>query len=123
MTREILNSYENRNNVTKITSDEGRVSYLTQSTNFINEANATGACKLNTVENEKKHALFLFNAADAEVGRYYLCQSLQGKTPVEIADLKHNLVIFESFNTEDNSWVPCITLSSQTNLSQSAVSF
>ena len=123
MTRENINDFKGRNNVSKLTSDDGRVSYLTQSTNFINEANATGACKLNTVENEKKHALFLFNAADAEVGRYYLCQSLQGKTPAEIAELKHNLVIFESFNTEDNSWVPCITLSSQTNLSQSAVRF
>ena len=123
MTRENISSYQGENNVTKITSDNGSVSYLTQSVSFGDEAYATGACKLNTVENEKKHVLFLFNSADAEVGRYYLGKKLQGKTPQELVEMKHALCFFKSFNPESQSWVPCVGLSSQEDLSKSAVAF
>ena len=123
MTRETLNSFENRNNVTKITSDNGSVSYLTQSVSFGDETNALGACKLNTVENEKKHVLFLFNAGDAEVGRYYLGKKLQGMSPAELVEKKHNLCFFESFNPETKSWVPCVGMSNQEGLAKTAASF
>ena len=123
MTRENISSYQGENNVTKITSDNGSMSYLTQSVSFGDEAYATGACKLNTVENEKKHVLFLFNSADAEVGRYYLGKKLQGKTPQELVEMKHALCFFKSFNPESQSWVPCVGLSSQEDLSKSAVAF
>ena len=123
MTRENLNSYQGENNVTKITSDNGSVSYLTQSVSFSDAAYSTGACKLNTVENEKKHVLFLFNAGDAEVGRFYLGKKLQGKTPAQLAEMKHQLCIFKSYNPNTDSWVPCVGLSSQEDLSKSAVSF
>lgn len=123
MTRETLNSFENKNNVTKITSDNGSVSYLTQSVSFGDETNAKGACKLNTVENEKKHVLFLFNAGDAEVGRYYLGKKLQGMSPAELVEKKHNLCFFESYNPETKSWVPCVGLSTQEDLTKSAVAF
>ena len=123
MTRENLKSFENRNNVTKITNDEGSVSYLTQSVTFGDEVYAKGACKLNTVENEKKHVLFLFNDADAEVGRYYLGKKLQGMTPAELVEKKHVLCFFESFNPETQAWVPCVGLSQAEDLTKSAVSF
>ena len=123
MTREMLNSFENRNNVTKITSDNGTVSYLTQSVTFGDETNAKGACKLNTVETEKKHVLFLFNAGDAEVGRYYLGQKLQGKTPNELVEMKHTLCFFESYNPATKVWIPCVGMSSQEDLAKSAASF
>ena len=123
MTRESLNSFNGENNVTKITSDNGSVSYLTQSVSFGDEAYQTGACKLNTVENEKKHVLFLFNSADAEVGRYYLGKKLQGKTPKELVEMKHMLCFFRSFNPETQAWVPCVGLSTQEDLTKSAVSF
>ena len=123
MTRETLNSFENKNNVTKITSDEGSVSYLTQSVSFGDETNARGACKLNTVENEKKHVLFLFNAGDAEVGRYYLGKKLQGMSPAELVEKKHNLCFFESFNPETKAWVPCVGMSNQEDLAKTAASF
>ena len=123
MTRETLNSFENKNNVTKITSDNGSISYLTQSVSFGDETNAKGACKLNTVENEKKHVLFLFNAGDAEVGRYYLGKKLQGQSPAELVEKKHNLCFFESFNPETKSWVPCVGLSNQEDLAKTAASF
>ena len=123
MTRENINSYQGENNVTKITSDNGSVSYLTQSVSFGDEAYQTGACKLNTVENEKKHVLFLFNSADAEVGRYYLGKKLQGKTPKELVEMKHMLCFFRSFNPETQAWVPCVGLSTQEDLTKSAVSF
>ena len=123
MTRETLSSYNGQNNVTKITADNGSVSYLTQSVSFSEEAYATGATKLNTVENETKHVLFLFNSADVEVGRYYLGKKLQGLTPAELAEKKHCLCIFKSFNPKTESWVPCVGLSSQEDLSKSAVSF
>jgi len=123
MTRETLNTFEGQNNVTKITSDNGSVSYLTQSTSFAEEAYATGACKLNTVETEKKHVLFLFNSADVEVGRYYLGKKLQGLSPAEIAQKKSNLCVFKSYNPDAKAWVPCVGLSMQENLSVKAVSF
>ena len=123
MTRENLASFENRNNVTKITSDNGSISYLTQSVSFGDETFARGACKLNTVENEKKHVLFLFNSDDAEVGRYYLGKKLQGLTPSELVDKKHALCFFESFNPETKAWVPCVGLSNQEDLAKSAASF
>ena len=123
MTRENLNSYQGENNVTKITSDDGKVSYLTQSISFGDETYQTGACKLNTVENEKKHVLFLFNSADAEVGRYYLGKKLQGMAPAELVEKKHCLCFFKSFNPDTQSWVPCVGLSNSENLAEKAVSF
>ena len=123
MTRETVNNFNGRDNVTKITSDNGSVSYLTQSVSFGDETYAKGACKLNTVENEKKHVLFLFNSADAEVGRYYLSKKLQGQTPEQLVEKKHALCFFESFNPETQSWVPCVGLSTQEDLAKSAASF
>ena len=123
MTRENLSSYQGLNNVTKVTSDNGAVSYLTQSSTFADETNRLAACKLNTVENEKKHVLFLFNAGDAEVGRYYLGKKLQGMSPAELVEKKHNLCFFESFNPETKSWVPCVGLSQAEDLTKSAVAF
>lgn len=122
MQRETVNNFKGESNVTKITSDNGSVSYLTQSVSLSEEAYVIGATKLNTVETEKKHVLFLFNSADAEVGRYYLGKKLQGKTPAQLAEIKHSLVIFKSFNPQTESWVPCVGLSTQEDLSRSAVS-
>lgn len=123
MVREILNEFNGENNVTKIKADNGSVSYLTPSVSFNDAAYAKGACKLNTVENEKKHVLFLFNADDAEVGRFYLGKKLQGKTPSQIVELKHQLYIFKSFNATTENWVPCIGLFTQESLSKTAVTF
>ena len=123
MTRENISNFQGIDNVTKVTSDNGSISYLSQSVSFADEAYATGACKLNTVENEKKHVLFLFNSANAEVGRYYLGKKLQGLTPDAIAQKESNLVVFKSWNPETNSWVPCVGLSTQEDLSAKAVSF
>jgi hypothetical protein len=131
MTREILSSYQGENNVTKVTGDNGSISYLTQSISFAEEANATGASKLNTVENEKKHVLFMFNSADAETGRYYLGKKLQGMTPDELVEKRHMLCFFKSWNPNVTNaegkviggWVPCVGLSSQESLAAKAVSF
>ena len=123
MTRENLKEFEKKSNVTKITSDNGSVSYLTSSSTFADETNRLGACKLNTVENEKKHVLFLFNSADAEVGRYYLGSKLQGKTPAELVAMKKELCFFLSYNPNTKQWVPCVGKGSGDNLASSAVSF
>ena len=122
MTRENLSNYQGVNNVTKITSDNGSVSYLTASTAFADEKNRIGAAKLNTVENEKKHVLFLFNSEDAEVGRYYLGKKLQGKSPAELAEMKHMLCFFKSYNPNTNEWVPCVGLGNGDSLATKAVS-
>lgn len=113
MKTEILNQFQGRYNVRHIVNDNGIESWLTQDVSFGDEAFAKGACKLNTVENETKHVLFLFNSDDAEVGRYYLGKNLQGKTPSELVEIKKDLVFFESWNPEDKSWVPCVKLSSE----------
>lgn len=123
MTRELIPSFENENNVTKVTSDNGSISYLTASSSFSDEAYRVGACKLNTVETDKKHVLFLFNEANAEVGRYYLGKKLQGKKPETLATMVHTLCIFKSYNPNTQSWVPCVGLAAQEDLSTKAVSF
>ena len=89
---------------------------------FADEKNRLGATKLNTVENEKKHVLFLFNSEDAEVGRYYLGKKLQGKTPAELAEMKHMLCFFKSYNPKTNEWVPCVGLGNGDSLATKAVS-
>ena len=106
---EILSYFQGKENVRHIISDNGNVSWLTQERSFADEAYAKGACKLNTLENETKHVLFLFNQNDEEVGRYYLGKKLQGKTPEQLVEIKHGLVFFESWNPETKKWVPCVT--------------
>ena len=110
MNRELLDQFEGKKNVIKIISDKGTVTYLTQSRSFDDETSAIGATKLNTIDNEKKHILFLFDSNDNEVGRYYLGKHLHGKTPSELLELKDNLAFFESFNPETRKWVPCVGL-------------
>lgn len=85
---------------------------MTQATSFSDEAYRTGACKLNTVETEKKHVLFLFNDKNQEVGRYYLGKKLQGKSQKELVQIVGSLCLFESWNPKSESGVPCFGLSS-----------
>nr|MCR4716902.1 hypothetical protein [Lachnospiraceae bacterium] len=122
MKREILEQFQGRENVTHIISDNGTEYYLTQSHSFGDEAYFKGASSLNTVENEKKHVLFLFNDKDEEVGRYYIGKKLQGKTPSELVALKDSLVIFETWNPESKSWVPCVGIQPSIQFAQPSVS-
>ena len=108
MKRETIEQFQGKVNVIHIINDSGVESYLTQSHSFMDEAYSKGACKLNTVENETKHVLFLFNDKGQEVGRYYIGKKLQGKTPEELAELKHSIVVFESYNLRTKQWVPCV---------------
>lgn len=110
MQKEFLDSFEGKKNVWHIISDNGTESWLTQQVSFADETCAKGACKLNTVENETKHVLFLFNDRNEEVGRYYIGKKLQGKSPNELVQLKDQMCFFESWNPSTNSWVPCISL-------------
>jgi hypothetical protein len=123
MTREIISTFEGKDNVTKITADNGSVSYLTASVTFTALADSEGAVGLNTFESPTKHVLFLFNDRGIETSRHYLGKKLQGKTPAEIAAIKHNLCCFESFNPDTKSWVPCIGYTSQEDLSKTMVRF
>ena len=123
MTRDTLPTFESKNNVSHIISDNGSESWLTSSSTFADETNRLGACKLNTVENEKKHVLFLFNSKDAEVARYYLGKKLQGKTPQELVEMKHSLCFFQSWNPKTRQWVPCVGVGTGDTLASSAVGF
>lgn len=123
MTRETLSTFESKNNVSHIISDNGSESWLTSSSTFADETNRLGACKLNTVENEKKHVLFLFNSNNAEVARYYLGKKLQGKTPAELVEMRHSLCFFQSWNPSTREWVPCVGEGKGDNLASSAVGF
>ena len=108
MKQEILTQFQGRNNVRHIVNDNGVESWITQEISFGDETFVKGACKLNTVENKSKHVLFLFNSDDEEVGRYYICKNLQGKTPAELVGMKHELCFFEIWNSETKTWVPCV---------------
>lgn len=112
MRKEILFQFQGKEDVIHIVSDNGTESYLTQIRSFGDEVCAKGASSLNTIENEKKHVLFLFNDKDEEVGRYYLGKKLQGKTPSELVELKDSLAYFETWNPKSKTWVPCVGFSS-----------
>ena len=121
MKTEILNLFQGRCNVRHHINDNGVESWLTQEISFGDETFAKGACKLNTVENETKHVLFLFNSDDAEVGRYYMGKILQGKTPSELVVIKSDLVFFESWNPKSKTWIPCVGLSLKSENSQTSL--
>ena len=110
MQKGFLDSFEGKKNVWHIISDNGTESWLTQEISFVDETYAKGACKLNTLENQTKHVLFLFNNKDEEVGRYYIGKKLQGKTPEQITELKDQIRFFESWNPKTHKWVPCVGL-------------
>lgn len=126
MKKEIIDRFEGKQNVFHIISDNGTESYLTQSRSFADEAYNLGATKLNTVENEKKHVLFLFDSNDMEVGRYYIGKKLQGQTPAQFVEQKDRLAFFETWNPESRSWVPCVGITNNNPLKEvasKAVSF
>ena len=121
MKREIIDLFEGKQNVTHVIYDNGAESYLTQSRSFAEEAYNLGATKLNTVENEKKHVLFLFNSKDEEVGRYYLGKSLQGMTPEQLVELKECIIFLESWNPDTKTWVPCVGFKKTNQFVQSPI--
>jgi hypothetical protein len=107
--KETLDQFQGKEYVRHIISPSGTESWLTDDRSFIKEANDIGASKINTVENDKKHVLFLFNNSNIEVGRYYMGKKLQGQTPEQIEEQKLNLTIFDSWNPATKQWVPCIS--------------
>ena len=120
--KETLGHYQGRENVIHRVLDNGVECWFTQERKFVDEAYYTGACKLNTVENEKKHVLFLFDSSDKEVGRYYLGKKLQGKTPEQLLGIKDRLVFFETWNSEQAKWVPCVDIQPSILFTQPSVS-
>ena len=108
MTKELLPYFEGKENVTCYTSDTGAKIYLTQAKPFREEAVRRGGCKLNTLENDTKHVLFLFDSQDREVGRFYMGKKLQGKSSKEITELLDIIVMFDSYNPNTKQWVPCV---------------
>lgn len=121
MRKDFLDSFEGKKNVWHIILDNGIENWLTQEVSFADETCAKGACKLNTVENETKHVLFLFNDRNEEVGRYYIGKKLQGKSPNELVQLKDQMCFFESYNQKTKKWVPCVGFRKSAQLSQSFV--
>lgn len=107
--KETLDQFQGKEYVHHIISPSGTESWITDDRSFIEEANDIGASKINTIENDKKHVLFLFNNSNVEVGRYYMGRKLQGLTPEQIAEQKPNLTIFDSWNPTTKQWVPCIS--------------
>lgn len=112
--KELISFFQGKKNVTHIISPTGADTYITPGRSFGDEAYTIGACKLNTVENDKKHVLFLFNNNDEEVGRYYIGKKLQGITPAQLTKMKDILVFFESWNPESEKWVPCVGIADNT---------
>ena len=108
MQRIILPTFEGRENVICVTSDKGVKAYLTKDIPFKEEATKLGGCKLNTIETDTKHVLFVFNQEDKEVKRYFLGKKLRGKTPKELVEIMDSIAAFEAFNPKTKEWVPCV---------------
>lgn len=113
MQKTILPTFEGRENVTCVISDTGNKAYLTKSVPLKEEVAKLGGCKLNTIDTDIKHVLFVFNSKDEEVKRYYLGKKLQGKTPKELMEMMDLIVAFESFNPKTKEWVPCVGMLSR----------
>ena len=107
--KETLDQFQGKEYVRHIINPSGTESWMTDDRSFMDEAYKIGASKINTIENDKKHVLFLFNNSNVEVGRYYMGKKLQGQTPEQIAEQKPNLTIFDSWNPATKQWVPCIS--------------
>lgn len=124
MTRETISNFQGRENVTKVTNDNGAVSYLTQSETLAQAADATGAEDFAIYENNEnnKHVFFLFKGR-VEKGKFYLGQKLQNKGMDYLSTVLNKLVVFESWNPNTNSWVPCIGLSEQKPLETRKLNF
>lgn len=110
-TKKTITTYENRNNVTELVSDNGTVSYLTESVSYADKKHSLGFTKVNTYEENGKHVLFLMSSDFAVLHKAYMCKSLQGQTPSQIVAQKAVLCFFESFNPNTNQWVPCVSIS------------
>ena len=106
--KETLDNFQGRETVRHIISVNGIESWITDGHSFAEEANEKGASKINTIENEKKHVLFLFNSENVEVGRYYIGKKLQGLNPAQFLARKAELSVFESWNPSTQKWVPCV---------------
>ena len=117
-TREILPEFKGMKNVTKVTSDSGQVSYLTESISLEAEANRVGAYDYAVFENATKHVFFLFS--DAGESKYYLGQKLQGKGYEFLDSVLTKMVSFFSWNPTTQKWIPCVGLSDQPSLRSQA---
>lgn len=122
MTRETISNFQGRENVTKVTNDNGAVSYLTQSQTLAQVAYEKKADDYAIYEGEKKHVFFLFEGK-VEKARLYLGSKLQNKGMDFIDTVLSKLVVFESWNPNTNSWVPCIGLSEQKPLETRKLNF
>lgn len=106
--RDILNYYQGKTKVIHCVMADGREAWLSQERSFADETASKGACKINTIENDKKHVLYLFNDNNEEVGSYYLGKKLQGMPPEQIVENKERIAFFDSWNPENAKWVPCV---------------
>ena len=117
-TREPLAEFNGMRNVTKVTSDNGQVSYLTESISLQAEANRVGATDYAIFERDNKHVFFLFSETGET--KYYLGQKLQGKGYDFIDSVLSKMVSFFSWNPNTQTWVPCVGLSDQPSLRSQA---
>lgn len=100
-TRETLATFENRSQVSHITSEKGEA-WLTPTTNFTNLKNKLGADSVDVSEDGKR---IFFYAGQEIVGDYRLANSLKGSTPAELVKEKHCLLFFESWYPAEQRWV------------------
>ena len=117
-TRELLPEFKGMRNVTKVTSDNGQVSYLTESVSLEAEANRVGAYDYAVYEKENKHVFFLFS--ETGENKYYLGQKLQNKGYDFLDSVLTKMVSFFSWNPSTEKWIPCVGLSDQESLRSKA---
>lgn len=116
--KETLPKYEGMINVTKITADDGSVSYLSPSVPLEAEANRVGAVDYAIYEKDGKHVFFLYS--ETGESKYYLGQKLQNKGYDVLDTLMDKIVCFFSWNPNKSQWVPCVGLSDQPSLRSQA---
>ena len=113
-----LPEFEKRVNVDHIV-DGDKQAWLTKPAGFTPTKNACGANYLDVTEDGKR--VIFFNGNE-EVDNYRLSNSLQGKTPEELTEMKHCLLFFESWYPAEKRWVKQVAKGTPREKSNKAVS-
>lgn len=110
----LLNNFVGKENIRVVASKDGVKKYITPTIPLLSIISEFGEVKFRTVEKGNTHVLFFLNSDDTVVGKYYMCKSIQGKTPQELDEIKHLLVCFGYYFENGEDYIPCVSLKSLT---------
>lgn len=104
ISKEILPEFYGMNNVIKETYDDNTVCYYTQNIPFEIETAYTKACKLNITEDLWGNWMYLFDANNNVVGKYYMEKRLLGCKAKQLVEQRSKLFFYKVFDDGRKVW-------------------